>query len=254
MQNSSIQVINKAADIIEQLATSENGLRLSEITDRTGLPKSTVHRILATLIDRHYIEKDESDSVYYLGLKFVEIASLYLNKIDLTTEATPIMHSLASRFDATCYLAILEDNEVRYLEKIEKFNSLRLYTSIGKREPVHCTALGKVLLASLPKSECDRIGESLVYNKLTPNTKTSYQELLLDIEFARKNDFAIDNGEHTFGSSCVAVPIRDYTGKVIAAMSLSGPGLIQTNKMDILSRELQKSAEILSERIGYKAS
>jgi len=111
-----------------------------------------------------------------------------------------------------------------------------------------------VLLASLPKSECDRIGESLVYNKLTPNTKTSYQELLLDIEFARKNDFAIDNGEHTFGSSCVAVPIRDYTGKVIAAMSLSGPGLIQTNKMDILSRELQKSAEILSERIGYKAS
>lgn len=253
MKNSQVQVINKAFDIIEQLATSESGLSLSEITEQTGYPKSTVHRLLATLIARHYIEKDESDSVYYLGLKFVEIASLYLNKIDLTTEAAPIMHTLATRFNATSYLGVLENNEVRYLEKIEKFNSLRLYTSIGKREPVYCTALGKVLLASLPKDECARIGESLIFEKLTPNTKMSYDELLLDIDFARQNGFALDNGEHTFGSSCVAVPIRDYTGNVIAAISLSGPGLIQENKVETLFKELQASATSLSERIGYKA-
>jgi IclR family KDG regulon transcriptional repressor len=254
MDNTKIQVINKALDIIEQLATSRDGLTLSEISTRTELPKSTVHRILSTFTVRHYVEKDEDTCVYSLGLKFVEIASIYLNKIDLKTEAAPIMHTLAASFNTTCYLGVLENNEVLYLEKIEKFNSLRLYTNIGKHEPVHCTALGKVLLASLPTEECDRIGESLTFSRLTPNTKMTYEDLKLDIEFARKNGFALDNGEHTAGSSCIAVPVYDYTRKVIAAMSLSGLGLLQQNKIETLFKQLQAGAIALSQRIGYPAT
>ena len=107
---------------------------------RNGLPKSTVHRILATFTNRHYVEKNEETSVYSLGYKFVELASLYLNKIVLKTEAEPIMHTLAQILHATTYLGVLENNEVMYLQKTEQRNSLRLYTSIGKREPLYCTA------------------------------------------------------------------------------------------------------------------
>lgn len=253
MDNSKVQVLNKALDLIEQLATSRNGLTLTELSIRTNLPKSTVHRILSTYLVRHYLEQDEETSVYSLGQKFVEIASIYLNKIELKTEAAPIMHTLASSFDATCYLGVLENNEVMYLEKIEKFNSLRLYTNIGKREPVYCTAPGKMLLASMPREACDRIGESLQFKRFTTNTKMTYPEVKLDIEFARENGFALDNGEHTAGSSCIAVPVYDYTGNVIAALSLSGPGLLQKNKIESLYTQLQAGALTLSQRIGYTA-
>ena len=153
MANSSVQVIDKGLDLIELLATSEQGMSLAELCAATGLPKSTVHRILSTYAERHYIEKDKESNLYCLGHKFVEISSLFLNKIILKTEAAPIMHELAATFQCTSYLGILEQHEVMYLEKAEQFNSLRLYAHIGKREPVHCTALGKVLSAALPEDE-----------------------------------------------------------------------------------------------------
>ncbi len=129
---SHVQVLDRALDLIELLATSENGMSLAEMSAATGLPKSTIHRILSSYASRHYISKDADTSLYFLGQKFVEIASLYLNKIVLKTEAAPIMHQMATLFGATSYLGVLEDTEVVYLERAEQFNSLPLY-QIGSR-------------------------------------------------------------------------------------------------------------------------
>mgnify|MGYP001082147282 FL=1 len=131
METSHVQVIDRALDIIEQLATSEKGLSITELARRTDLPKSTVHRILSSFIPRHLIEKNEQTNLYMLGYKFVEISSIYLNKIVLKTEAVPIMHNIASTFNAISYLGVLDQNEVMYLERIEQFNSIRLYYDIG---------------------------------------------------------------------------------------------------------------------------
>ena len=131
MNNSRVQVLNRALDLIELLATSENGLSIADLSAATDLPKSTIHRILTTYTERHYIEKDEETCIYSLGYKFVEIASIYLNKIVLKTEATPIMHEMATIFEATSYLGVLENNEVMYLERVEKVNTLRLPHSPG---------------------------------------------------------------------------------------------------------------------------
>ena len=251
MAKSQVQVINKALDIIEQIATSNTGLTLSELAKRTELPKSTIHRILSSFTDRHYIEKSDETNIYTLGLKFVEVSSIYLNKIELKTEAAPIMHALASEFNATSYLGVLDNNEVLYLEKVEKLNSLRLYTNIGKREPLYCTALGKILMATLPQDTCSQIGESLKFERYTANTKMSFAELKPDLEFARENGFALDNCENTSGISCIAVAIYDYTGNVIAAMSVSGPGLFQLNKLDTLYEKLYAGALTISQRMGY---
>lgn len=251
METNRVQVLDRALDIIEQLASVETGLGIAELAQRTGLPKSTVHRILSTFTDRQYIEKNRDTSVYSLGQKFVEIASIYLNNINLKTEAEPLMHELATAFGATCYLAVFDNNEVMYLERVEPFNNLRIYTQIGKREPLHCTALGKVLLSGLKPEVCLDTVSQLTLRQYTPNTITSRETLLQAVDEVRDWGYALDRNEHDIAVSCLAVPIYDYTGNIMAAMSISGPGLLENHKHeDILTRMLNASSK-LSLRMGY---
>ncbi len=246
-----IQVIDRAFEIIEQLSTSEVGLSITELSRRTNLPKSTVFRILNSLTERHYVLKNEQSNLYQLGYKFVEISSIYLNKIELKTEAVPIMRQLATTFSAICYLGVLEKKEVVYLEKIETMNSLRLYSQIGKREPLHCTGLGKVLLSKLTPAEFDRLGKSLDLVKFTPKTITNFEELQREVTLVRNQGYAVDNGEQVENNYCLAVPIYDYTRKAIAAMSISKIDLFKSYKIDVILPKMLEASEKLSRKMGY---
>ncbi len=248
---SRVQVLDRALDLIELLATSENGLSIAELSATTGLPKSTIHRILSTYAERHYVEKNEETSIYARGHKFVEVASLYLNKIELKTEAAPIMHQMATTFGAVAYLAVLDNNEVMYLERAEQFNSLRLYTQIGKREPLYCTGLGKVLLAALPEQECERITSQLSFKPYTDNTIREEAELLRQVAEVRVRGYALDHGEHVADCQCLAVPIYDYTRKVMAAMSISGHNLLGNHSEEFIYEKMHEAAMELSHRMGY---
>lgn len=254
MSGSHVQVLDRSLDIIEQLSTSPHGLSIAELSASTGLPKSTVHRILSSYVDRNYIERNSETSIYSIGYKFVELASMYLNKLQLKTEAAPVMHEIAVLFSAISYLGVLDNNEVMYLERAEQFNNLRLYAQIGKREPVNCTALGKVLLSALPEDECERIVCQMPLRQLTPNSITTPERLLREISDARKNGYATDYGEHTEGSSCVAVPIYDYTGTIIAAMSVSGYALLETYHLSYIAEKMQEFGRKVSMRMGHISS
>lgn len=251
MSTQYIQVLNRSLDIIEQLATSERGLTITELSHRTGLPKSTIHRILATYADRYYIGKDSNTNIYYLGHKFVEIASIYLNKIILKTEAAPIMHRVASIFNAICYLGIMENNEVMYLSRVEPLNSLRLYTQIGKREPLHCTALGKILLAALPKAEFQQVVNSLKLVAYTNKTITNPERLVEEIEQVRIKGYATDDGEHMEGNMCLAVPIYDYTRQTLAALSVSANNLLNIYEQNMIIEVMNTASVELSHLMGY---
>ena len=146
---------------------------------------------------------------------------------------------------------VLENNEVMYLQKTEQRNSLRLYTSIGKREPLYCTALGKVLLASLPLKEFEHVARQLSYEPYTPNTITNYEDLAREVALVRKRGYATDRGEHTVDSSCLAVPIYDYTRKVMAAMSVSGHGLLDRCEEVYIYEKMRDAALDLSHHMGY---
>lgn len=251
MAGTGVQVLDRALDIIEILATSEKGMGIAELSARTDLPKSTVHRILATLVSHQYIEKNADNSIYSLGSKFVEVASLYLNSVNLKTEAAPIMHELSNQLVANAYLGVLENDEVVYLECAEPFRNLRMYTEIGKREPVYCTALGKVLLAALPKSEFNRIVRGLSFTPYTSNSITNAGDLSREVELVRQQSYALDRGEHTEGSSCMAVPVYDYTRRVVAAMSISGFGLLENNSEETIYQKLKEASDRLSARMGH---
>ena len=246
-----VKSLYKALNILDCFLEYPFEYGVTDMAERTNLPKSTIHRILATFASRHYVEKNEETSVYSLGYKCVELASLYLNKIVLKTEAEPIMHTLAQIFRATTFLGVLENNEVMYLHKTEQRNSIRLYTSIGKREPLYCTALGKVLLAAMPEKQFEHVARQLSYESYTPKSITNYEDLAIEVARVRRRGYATDYGEHTRDSSCLAVPIYDYTRNVMAAMSISGYGLLERFDEAYVFEKLHEAALDLSHHMGY---
>lgn len=253
METTRIQVLDRALDIIEQLASTETGMSIAQLSSRTGLPKSTIHRILNTLVDRDYLDKESVNSVYSIGPKFVEVSSGYLNSISLKTEAQPIMHELAMAYAAVSYLGVLDKGEVMYLEKVEQFHNFRFYTQIGKREPLYCTGLGKILLAALPNEDFFRIAESLTFVQWTDNTIMDVPTLFTEIEEVRRTGYALDRYEHDNNHCCIAVPIFDYTDNVIAAMSISGHGLLEKYGELALACKLREASKTISRKMGHLA-
>jgi len=249
MEKTAVQTLDRALDVIELLSLERDGLGVTEIGSRIALHKSTVHRLLNSLADRGYIEKTES-SRYRLGLKFIELASLRLNHLELKTEAAPALRRLAELAGRVAHLAILDDTEAVYIEKVEPVASLRMYSQIGRRIPVHCTALGKSLLSGLEEGDLRTLLGRLPYQRFTASTKTTPAELRLEIDRTRARGWSLDDAEHEDGIRCVAAPVRDYTSKVIAAISVSGPAN-QGQRAEDLADEVRGTALAISRRMGY---
>ncbi len=251
MSDKGVQVIDRAFDILELLSLEKDGLGVTEIGNRIGLHKSTVHRILSAMAERGYIEKS-GKGAYKLGLKLIEISSVYLNSIELKTEARPYLWELTSRLNQTTHLAILEGNEAVYIDKVDVMTSIRLYSQIGRRIPVYCSGLGKCLLSGLDESKLQEVVDSCSFKKLTDNTIMDKEQLLLQVTEARKNGWALDNEEHESGVRCIAAPVFDYRGKVIAAVSVSGPANAVTPDRDQETGKMVKDIALnISKRIGF---
>ena len=214
-----VQTLDRALDIIELLSVKAEGLGVTDIGNQLNLHKSTVHRLLSSLGNRGYIEKNPERSLYRLGLKFVEVSSLRLNHLELKTEATPHLRRLAEASGRPVHLAILSGTDAVYIEKIEPQQTLRMYSQIGRRIPVYCSALGKSLLAGLDDAAVMALIGSIKLTAFTAKTRIDPVVLLAEVRETRQLGLSFDDEEHEAGIRCVAAPVRDYTGKVIAAVS-----------------------------------
>lgn len=252
MAEKSVQTLDRALDIIELLSTEREGLGVTDIGFRLGLHKSTVHRLLSALGERGYIEKDPKYGRYKLGLKFVEISGLFLSKLELKTEAMPYLRNLAQITGQPVHLAILSGKDAIYIEKVEVLNSIRMYSQIGKRIPVYCSAIGKVLLSGVSDETLDKLLGDIDFQPFTPHTLTCKEGLKQEVKRARQNGWAIDNCEHEEDIRCIAAPVRDYTGKIIAAVSTSGNTRIMSEQKDEeVSRYVVAAAMNISRKMGY---
>ena len=158
-EEKNVKSLEKALDIIEIVSNEQQDASLSEIARQTGLPKSTVHRLIATLTGRGYLEKTEAGS-YKIGLKLFEAVSCYINNLELQTEARPYIAELTSHLGLTSYLGVLDGDEVVYIEKLDAVSSVKMYYQIGSRMHAYCSSLGKCLLANYSKAQLDVILES----------------------------------------------------------------------------------------------
>lgn len=246
-----VQSTERIFDILEVLSNEKEGLRLTEIAKRVGLHKSTVYRFLASMEKRGYIEKLQEKGLYRLGLKLIEISGAYLNNLELKTEAQPYLQRLTSLSTQAVYLAIRDEGEIVYIEKVETFQSIRKYSIIGKRAPSYCTALGKALLTGLCKHHLEALFKDKELKAYTGKTIMDLNHLMQEIELTRLRGWAEDNEEYEEGVRCIAAPIQDYSNRVIPSVSTSGPTtIIAKHDAERIAGYVMDAAEGISKRMG----
>ena len=203
------------------------------------------------MVQRGYIEKEPRTGLYKIGLKFIEISSLHLHQLELKTEAVPFMRRLAEVTGQVTHLAILDGSDVVYIEKVDVIQSLRMYSQIGKRIPVYCSALGKVLLSGESRTRQLQIIEGIEFNTYTENTVNDRESLLKEVDKAAQRGWAIDDEEHEHGIRCIAAPVKDFTGRIIAAISISGDkSAVNREQDENISRMVIEAADGISKRMG----
>jgi len=250
--NYPIKVLNKSLSILEILLKQGSAMNMTEISEKLELYPSTIHRILDTLKHWGYVEQNPHTQKYQLGLKVLELGMAKLHQMDLVREATPCLKELVDQCNETVHLGVLEEGEVLYLAKEESSQTIRMCSYAGKRAPLHCTALGKVLLAYLTEEQRKKILSEKELLRFTEKTITDKKELERELNKIKKQDFALDREENEKDVRCIAAPIKNYQGKVIAAISISGPVYrMDINKQNHLQEVLIRISKKVSKRLGY---
>jgi IclR family KDG regulon transcriptional repressor len=252
-----VQAIERAALILDTLSQKPQGVSLRELSAEVALPKGTTHRLLSSLAYFGYVRQDLATRDYLLGFRLAELGNRLLNQLDLRTEAKPLLAELGRRVKETVHLVILDQNEVLYIDKVESDENpggLRMASKIGSRTKAHSCAVGKVLLADLSEDQLDEYTQRQGLPKLTERTLTDPTQLKEHLKAVRKQGYAVDDEENERGIRCVAAPIRDESGRVIAATSISGPAIRITRERvrDTLQREIVETAARISERLGFR--
>lgn len=250
MPDSVLQTVDRALQIIEMLG--REAMTAKDIQMKLDLNKTTVHRLMMTLLNRGFVERNEATGIYQIGLKLIEISSIRLNQIELKTEAVPFLHQLANKVNQSVQLAILDENQAVFIEKVEKYQSFHMYCQTGKRIPLYCSAVGKCLL--LDKSDVDirSLLDSVPMNRFTSLTLTNTEDVLEMIHLGRKEGFTRDNAEHEPDVYCVAAPIFDYRGTIVASASITGfDHKIFEEEGKWARDELINTCYLISKRIGY---
>jgi DNA-binding IclR family transcriptional regulator len=249
-----VQVLDRAMAILDTLAAQGEEVSLYEIAERLRLHKSTIHRLLMVLERHRLVERRAPSHKYGLGLKLFELGNHAFTRLGIGERARPYLERLAAEARETAHLCILDDGEVLYLEKVEPSRNVRVPTSVGRRNPAHCTAVGKALLAHLSDAELDDVIRRRGLEARTPNTITSAARLRRELRAIRSRGYAVDDEEIEEGLRCVGAPVRDHTGRVVASMSIAGPAFRLTRaKMAGLARLVTKAADGLAGELGYRA-
>ena len=247
-----VQVIDRMFDILEFLSLTQGEKGPTEIAEAVDLSKSTVHRLLSSMCARGYVDKNEQDGTYSIGIKLVEIVSSHINSLELQTEARPILNDLHDELGLIVHLGILDKHEVVYVEKMDIAPNLRRYAQIGLRVPAQCSSLGKCLLASMSGEEQDYAMKNCRFEAYTDNSITDIAALKAHLRDVRRQGWAIDNEEYMSGRRCIGAPIYDYRGETIAALSASGPvSLLTDQRIPEVCLRVQEAAASISRKLCY---
>ncbi|MBX3064348.1 MAG: IclR family transcriptional regulator [Anaerolineae bacterium] len=251
----------KALDVLDCLAQHRRPMTTQEIARVCGMSRPTTYRLLATLLSRGFVRSD-SDYNYSLGTKFLSLGKIVLDSIDLQELARPYLHELCQLSNETANLAILDGTELLYIGKEESVqNSLspvfvQMRSTVGTRVMLHSTSMGKAILAHLTADQVQAILERTTPLKAyTAQTITDLTVLKREMELIRGQGYALDDREVDDGTRCVAAPVFDSSGQVIAAMSIAGPAYRLTiEQLTQLAAQVMRVAVALSRQLGYIAS
>jgi DNA-binding IclR family transcriptional regulator len=251
----SLQAIDRVIAILKAIAGGDTGI--NEVARRTGLSKGTVHRMLVALQGHRLVQQNQETRQYRLGLGLMELGARVIEQIDYGRIAHGHLKQLVDATSETAHLALMGDGKVYYAAKVEGSRALRMPSHVGATNPLHCTAVGKVLLANAP----DGLSETMLHKGplacFTPRTITSASKLKSHLAMVLARGYAVDDEEREAGLRCIAAPVRNHTGKVVAAVSISGPvsriGLSAERGQTDFIALVRSTAEAISRDLGAPA-
>ncbi|CEP66196.1 Transcription regulator IclR, C-terminal [Moorella glycerini] len=248
-----IQSVQRALYILERLASCKNGATASEIAKELGVNRSTVFRLMETLIHEGYVRQAAITKRYYLTMKVFSLGSKLLDEMDIRTSARGILEALQKETGHTIHLGLRDLNEVVYIDKISGTNPIQMYSMIGRRAPLYCTGVGKAILAFLKEEEIESYMHNIVFTKFTPNTITDPEHLKQELNQIRDRGYALDLEEHENGIRCVAAPIFNYNHEVIGSISVAAVAITlgEKNIEDYVSAVMH-AARTISELLGAR--
>lgn len=245
--------VRNAARLLCAFTPTDRDLGVSELASRLGLGKSSVHRLLSTLALEGLIERDAATGRYRLGLKLYELGSIVGDHLDLHEVVAGPIDELRNRTGETVHVAILDGPEVVYIARRESPHTLRLFGRVGHRNHAHCTSTGKLLLAFLLPAELATVLDGFTLPAHTRRTITDRGKLDSELDAIRRRGWADNIEESELGVNSVAAPIREASGRVVAAISVAGPAARFTpDGMRQVAVDTVRTADAISERLGWR--
>jgi DNA-binding IclR family transcriptional regulator len=244
-----LKSLAKVGRVLDCFSTSRRALSLAEISAQTGLPRSTVHRLLASMREVGFIEQERERDQYRLGLRLFELGSIVLSNLELNSEGRSIVESLHRLTGRTVHLAIFDGLRAVVVQRVETGGELSLPSTFVENSPIHCTSVGKAILAYQEEEAVARVVAAGL-ERFTEATITDESVLAEELRQIRARGYAVDNGEHQPGLRCVGAPIRDQGGRVFAAISISSPAWqLPEAEVEEVSKIVTYHANLLSKRL-----
>jgi IclR family KDG regulon transcriptional repressor len=250
-----VPAVARALDVLELFLDGEESLSTPEIVARLDLPRTTGHELVSTLASRSYLSPAPgAPGRFRLGVRAFQLGSAYASRLDLAREGRAAAEQVAAACDETVHLAILDGTEVIYVAKVDSTHAVRMVSAVGRRLPAHCTAVGKMLLSGLPDAELDaRLPPGRPLQAMTPNSVTSVARMRRMLSEIRARGLATESCESNPDVACVAAPVYDHTGAMVAAMSISVPTSRWTaEREERWGRLVRDGAATLSTQLGHR--
>lgn len=250
-----VGVLDKVSRVLSVMASAERGISLAELSHHLDMNKSTLHRLLMALCRHRFVVQDFETRRFRLGLRLFELGSQAVAGLRLKDVARQHLADLTDQTGETSNFVILDDGHALYLEKVESSRAVRTPSRVGWRAPVHCTAVGKAMLACLVESEVAKIIEWRGLARHTDRTITDSRSLMLELQRIRARGYAIDNEELENGLRCVAVPIGDPTRALVAAASVAGPSFRLTlARLPEVAAQVSACASAIAKELDLKTA
>jgi IclR family KDG regulon transcriptional repressor len=247
-----IQSLQRGLGMLEIIAKQETGMTTAEVSREIGLHSSTTFHLLRTLSTLGYLAQDEATKRYHLGSKLFHLAGSAWTEVQLLKMAKPFLVDMAQQTGEASHLAVLERGEVIVVGKIDGSSPVGVSERVGYPRPAHCTAIGKILLAYLPGPELKAFLEKAELRPSTPRTITAAPILEQELERVRGQGYAFDDEEFNQGIRCLAAPVRNFTGHVLAAIGISGPvWRVSLDRVAQLTEFVKEVAHRLSQQLGH---
>ena len=251
-EDSGTQSITRALAVLEAFPKYGPEIGLSELSRKLNLNKTTTYRMVKALETKGYISYSPVGRKYRLGVKVFELGAYFQSKLDIRSFALPYLKNLTEETKEASFLCVRNGNDAVCIERVETRNKDEYFAlRVGGRQPLHCGAASRALLLEMSDKEIETYSNETGLPALTPNTITTLSELKNDIELTRKQGYVYSNEDVTIGIVALGVPIRDYSGKIVAAISISGIAKLFRQNINELSDQIMRTGSLISAHMGY---